>query len=282
MFKEAIKTAVIAGTVSLMFCACSGKSEQESAQNLYDNAESMITSHDYTAALHLLDTLEVKYKSQTEIRRKGLFLREKAIEGLTMDSISACDLQLANAQIAADSLSHLMQHVDGTAGLEGHYTPAAIIAKQVLNQNSIEPRVDEQGYFFVIANVNGKSINANSLIFKAGGEQFTAPSSPVPTDRLVKVEGSELLSFTQEEMADAALWIENHANLTECTINGSKGQCSVKISPKERQAFVDAWHYAQALQTLRQSSIRREKLERRLQTARDHIANLYTPEDETK
>jgi hypothetical protein len=99
---------------------------------------------------------------------------------------------------------------------------------------------------------------------------------------LVKVEGSELLSFTQEEMADAALWVENHANLTECTINGSKGQSSVKITPKDRQAFVDAWHYAQALQTLRQSSIRREKLERRLQTARDHIANLYTPEEEAK
>jgi hypothetical protein len=99
---------------------------------------------------------------------------------------------------------------------------------------------------------------------------------------LIKVEGSELLSFTQEEVADAAKWVENHKNMNECIINGTKGQCAVKISAKERHAIVDAWHYAQALQTLRQTSIRREKLERRLQTARDHIANLYTPEEQTK
>jgi hypothetical protein len=281
MFKGAIKAILYAGACSIMLCACSDKSGQKAAQNLYDNAEAMISSHDFTSALHLLDTLEAKYKSQTEIRRKGLYLREKVIEGLTMDSISSCDLQLAQAQIAVDSLKPLMQHCDGTAGLEGHYTPAAIIAKQTLGQTSIEPRVDEQGYFFIIANVNDKSINANSLIFKDGNEHFTAPSSPVSPDRLIKVEGSELLSFTQEEVADAAKWVENHKNMNECIINGTKGQCTVKISAKERNAIVDAWHYAQALKTLRQTSIRREKLERRLQTARDHIANLYTPEEQT-
>ena len=44
-----------------------------------------------------------------------------------------------------------------------------------------------------------------------------------------------------------------------------------------RAALVRSWQYAQALQQLRSASIERERLERTLQTARDHRANAPLP-----
>jgi hypothetical protein len=56
----------------------------------------------------------------------------------------------------------------------------------------------------------------------------------------------------------------------------------VKLSQQQVNAIADAWHFAQALQEQRLSSIKREKLERKLQTARDHIANLYDGDDDSQ
>jgi hypothetical protein len=282
MFNAVIKRAALGCLTIAALTACNGNNEQTEAQALYDSASAQIENKAYAQALETLDSLDAKYKMQAEIRRKGLNLREKAIEAITMDSISECDLRLAKAKLAVDSLGKFMQHIDGTAGLEGHYTPKAIIKKQLLNASTIEPRVDEQGYFFIVANVNGKTIGLNSLVFKSSNGQFTAPSSPVAADRAIKVEDSEVLSFTQEEMAEAADWLDVNRAVSQCVLTGSKGSVPVKLSQQQVSAIADAWHFAQALQEQRLSSIKREKLERKLQTARDHIANLYDGDDDSQ
>ncbi len=100
---NAISKAAVAAAMALAFAACSD-SDRASADELYRQGEQAVESRNYQGAITLLDTLNSRYPSQTEIRRKGLALRAKAMEGIAIDSISAGDKALAESTIRVQEL----------------------------------------------------------------------------------------------------------------------------------------------------------------------------------
>ncbi|MDE6527344.1 MAG: hypothetical protein K2L75_08825 [Muribaculaceae bacterium] len=274
---NAVNKSLIAAIVVMAGAlgACSDK-EQEGAEALYGAAETQIGAAQYQQALATLDTLNARYPEQTGVRRQALRLRALAMQGLALDSISAGSEALAAATIERESRDPKFRHVDSNVGLEGYFLPKGV-SEKVMTSTCIQPRVSDKGFFYIVANVQGKSIGLRSIEFVDGAE--TASSSPLSPARVIKVEGSESASFNPEDLEGIGEWLLSHPGASKVIIRGSKSNASVKLDAKLRSQLVDCYEYSRALQNQRLARLKREKYERMLATARDQLANLPQPED---
>ena len=162
-------------------------------------------------------------------------------------------------------------------GLDGYFLPEGISDK-VMTATGIQARVTDKGYFYIVANVQGRAIGLNSIELCQGGDCIS--SSQISPARIVKVEGSESASFNPEDLEGIGAWLESHPGADKVVLAGSKGKVPVKMNAKLRQELLDCYHFSEALQAQRSASIKREKYERMLATARDQLANMPSTEQE--
>lgn len=264
--------SVVAAACSL--AACSDK-EHDGAMALYQAAETGIAETRYSEALATLDTLNARYPEQTQVRRDALRLRAQAMQGLALDSISAGSEALAAATIDREARDPEFRHVDSSVGLEGYFLPKGVDEK-VMTGTCIQPRVSDKGFFYIVANVQGRSIGLRAIEFVDGAE--SASSADISPARIIRVEGSESASFNPEDLEGIGEWLLAHPGASKIVLKGSKSNASVKLDAKMRSQLVKCYEYSRALQAQRLARLKREKYERMLATARDQLANLPAPE----
>ncbi len=271
--------------ISRYFCATAilvaafacGNADRDSAKALLEESRQAVEKHDYNKAFELIDTLNVRYRAETEVRREALVLRAQAMEGMAIDSISAGDKALAEATIALDAFEGKFHHVDSNVGLDGYYLPEGVSDK-VMTATGIQPRVSDDGHFYIVANVQGRSIGLESIEFSANGASVC--SSVLSPSRVIAVEGSEIASFTPEDLEGVAQWLIANPDIARCVLHGSKGNIDVKLTPAVKKQLVECAEYSQAVQAKRLALVHREKYERMLAAARDQLANMPRNNDE--
>ena len=273
---NAINKTLIASVVAAActLAACSDK-EHDGAMALYQAAETGIAEARYSEALATLDTLNARYPEQTQVRRDALRLRAQAMQGLALDSISAGSEALAAATIDREARDPEFRHVDSSVGLEGYFLPKGVDEK-VMTGTCIQPRVSDKGFFYIVANVQGRSIGLRAIEFVDGAE--SASSADISPARIIRVEGSESASFNPEDLEGIGEWLLAHPGASKIVLKGSKSNASVKLDAKMRSQLVKCYEYSRALQAQRLARLKREKYERMLATARDQLANLPAPE----
>lgn len=276
MCNAANKLALAAFLAAAVFAAgCKSESQRraERAEALRLEAETLAASGDYVQSLALLDSLDRTYREQTDTRRRAMANRASALEGYTISKMGSADSLLAASQLRADSLGALFVWVDGPRGLEGHYVANGLKGRDVTAATGLEPRVDPDGYLSIAAVVKGRSIGMNALSLTTATANVRTPAAD--PGRVVSSEGSELTSFRQEEVAGLmqALEAAGPDSPVALHIDGTRGSVEVKLTPELRTALVRSWQLALARQQLRSARLERERLERTLQTARNHKAN---------
>lgn len=269
-----INKLLIIGGLLFAVASC-GDGAKDEALKLYEQSAKEIENHNYAGALVLLDTLNSRYAVQTAVRRDGLRLRAMAMEGIAADSISSADRALAEATLRLEAIAPKFRHVDSSVGLEGYFLPVGV-SEEMLNANAIQPRVTDKGYFYIVANVQGKVIGLRAISLVDGADDMT--SAEISQGRVINVEGSEIASFSPEEVDGLAPWLERHPGASKVVLRGSKGDVSFKLTDKLRAQILECYEYSSALQADRLAKIRREKYERMLATARDQLANLPLPD----
>ncbi len=275
MFNAINKTLFGAAVFALALTSC-GDKNRDAAVDLYKQCESAISSGNYSGALVMLDTLNTRFADQVEIRKDALRLRAMAMQGVASDSIAAGSEELARATLELDRLAPDFRHVDSSVGLEGYYLPKGVSDK-VMTATGIQPRVNDQGYFYIVANVQGRNIGLNSIRFVDGAEQTS--SSEISPVRVIKVEGSESASFNPEDLEGVGQWLKEHPGASKIVLAGTKGKVDVKLDPKLRSQLIACYDYSCARLALHLAQVKREKYERMLATARDQMANLPQPTD---
>ena len=266
---NAITKFITAGALALALAACSD-ADKDGATALYGEAQQLIDSKQYTQALVTLDTLNARYPAQTEVRRGALNLRAQAMQGIALDSIETSSRALAEATVEVERLKPQFKHIDSSVGLEGYYIPNSAQAK-VMSATGIQPRVSDEGFFYLVVNIQGRNIGFNTVEFVDGAESVT--STPISASRVVRVEGSETASLNPEDIEAVGPWLIAHPKCSKAVLLGTKGKVPVKLDSKLRAQLDECYLYAKALQDLRLASIKREKYERMLATARDQLAN---------
>ena len=269
-------SAALGAVMLAMLSASCGNAERDAAEEMSARSAEMIEARDYVGAISLLDTIDNRYRSLTDVRRTAMRLRAQAIDGMTLDSISAADMRLATARLAVDSLAPGFRHVDSSVGLEGYWLPVKDTDK-VLTSTCIQGRVSDDGHFYLVANLSGRRIGLNAVEFVSGSESAVSPL--VPSSRLISVEGSETISLSPEEADEIGHWLLEHPSASAYVLRGSKASVRGKMTPVLCGRMIACVRYADALQELRAASVRREMLERRLQIARDQLANMPVPQE---
>lgn len=269
MYKE-INRAVLAALLAFGLAACSD-SEKKSAAELVALSQHAIENKDYSKALELIDTLNVRYPKQTEIRRDAMRMRAMAMEGIAADSIGVVDAELARATLEREEWNKKFRHVDSSVGLEGYFLPVGVNEK-MMTANGIQGRVSDTGFFYLVANVQGRAIGLRAVELCLGADRVS--SARISPERVISVEGSESASFSPEDLEALGPWLLTHSVPDKAVLVGAKSSVTVKLSAKQAAELVDCYKYSMALQAQRRASIRREKFERMLATARDQLANM--------
>ena len=271
---KSLAAIVLSAMVILSSC---GNKDAKEASALLSQSQEAIDAHNYAGALTLLDTLNSRYPKQLDIRRSGLRLRALAMEGMAMDSIAVADSILAWATLNREEFQRNFKHIDSSVGLEGYFLPEGTSDK-MMTETAIQARVSDKGYFYIVANVQGRAIGLKSITLSDGSEQIS--SSEISPPRVVKVEGSESASFNPEELEGIGVWLIRHPSCSKITFNGIKGDVSIKMSKSLYNEITACDGFSEAMQAQRRASIRREKFERMLATARDQLANMPVAEEE--
>lgn len=267
MYNAASKLLTAMFVVAVASC---GNSEKDQAMQLCTAAEHEVTSGNYQAAVTLLDTLDVRYASQVEVRRSAMKFRAMAVEGLTIRRISVVDDTLAVLKHNLDEAEPKFEYVANPGkNLGGNYV-ARSIAK--LKNSDILPRVNDEGYFTLSVKIPGRSIGFTHLAFADGSQ--SASTEAIAASRLVKVENTEMTVLQQEDVAPALEWLIAHPSAPTYELVGSKTTIKNKFSENLREAMIETWLFAQNKQAYRLALIEREKLERKLQLCRDQLANV--------
>lgn len=273
---SAINRTLISVFFALSILSC-GNKEKDSAVELYTKSEIALQNHELNEALGYLDTLNARYPKEVTVRRDAMRLRARIIENMAMDSIGDADAALAEATIHLDEWRPKFRHVESSVGLEGYFLPNGVDEK-MMTQNGIQGRVSDKGFFYVVANVQGKAIGLNSFELISGSDAVS--SAEISAARVIKVEGSESASFNPEDIEAVGPWLDGHGTPSTLVLRGTRGNVKVKLTKAQGEELKDCYYFSQALQTQRRASIRREKFERMLATARDQLANMPAPESD--
>lgn len=273
---SATNRTLISVFFALSILSC-GNKEKDSAVELYTKSEIALQNHELNEALGYLDTLNARYPKEVTVRRDAMRLRARIIENMAMDSIGDADAALAEATIHLDEWRPKFRHVESSVGLEGYFLPNGVDEK-MMTQNGIQGRVSDKGFFYVVANVQGKAIGLNSFELISGSDAVS--SAEISAARVIKVEGSESASFNPEDIEAVGPWLDGHGTPSTLVLRGTKGNVKVKLTKTQGEELKDCYYFSQALQAQRRASIRREKFERMLATARDQLANMPVPESD--
>ncbi len=268
---NAIKSLIIIGAITL-FSACADNSRQQTAEELLNQATELSTAGDYSGAIDCLDTLDIKYRDCVEQRRKGSQLRIETLIRLTQDSITIDENRRPALQSKVDSLRQLFKTVS-LEGTEGFIVHSKLFTGSDLNSTTIQPRIDPDGYFFVVANVSGRKIGLNSLEYNG---------IKTPSVNSVAVGNSEIMSLPQECVVQFSQAIAN-APTGKLKINliGTKGNAQITLTKAQADAFRTTWQFAQLSQMLNTANIRREKYERQLTDLTSRLNDLVQRMDST-
>lgn len=258
-----IIAVAVATCLSLATCS-KDNTRQDEAARLVERAMELRASHDYEGAIAILDSIDHSYREQVDVRHKGMRVRIETIIDQTVDSIEFDERRRGSMQSAVDSMATMFMAVT-LPGTEGYKVYKKAFNGSEMNRTCVQPRIDEKGYMFVVANLQGRRIDMRSLHF---GDVVAKGNS-------VSVGSSEVMTLSQEDvaaLADAIAAVPTGSAIT-INING-KTTVPVKLSAAEVQAWRDTWHYTKLLRLMETANIRREYYEQQLALMQDRL-NKY-------
>ena len=147
MSNAANKLTAIAVLAALASASCTSEAERRAAaaEQLRQQAETLVAAGSYDDAMSLLDSIDNGYREQTAVRRNAMATRAAAIEARSLQQIGPAEQHMAAAQLRADSLAALFVHIDGPRGLEGYSVAKDIARQDVTRDGGIQPRLDSDG-----------------------------------------------------------------------------------------------------------------------------------------
>ncbi len=279
MFKEAIK-ATATTLITLSLVSCGGKSQSAlEAENLLETARGAFEAGDTHRAFMLIDSLQNNYKAETGVQRLALNLRPKVMEAAIIKEISSTDSLMTSYAAEHDRLESKMKKISDQKLVEPYYVAVSGYDPSFMNGTGVQPRVDEVGQFFLISSVTGRPLKHESITLKSNAGQVSTPAVAYDGELNYRINGSELVTYMPEQGDTLGQFVyDNPAVEVTVVFNGAGGKSfSRRLTSAESQGIADAYRFSKSIICSRDLAVKRQKLERQLQVARDQIART-TPE----
>ncbi len=113
--KLVIKSAIF--IIAITSCTNSSTTDNGivSADSLYNRAKTAINLGQFQKAIELLDSIDIKYPEATDVRRKAMRIKPKAIEELAKLEYTEADSMIAVLQFRQDSIKKAFNDEKATA-----------------------------------------------------------------------------------------------------------------------------------------------------------------------
>ena len=275
MLKGAINRKAIPAILALagsVLSACSD-GDKDKAQSLYDEASTAAGSGEYAKAIKLLDSIDRAYPSQVDLRRSGMHIRAKAIEGQTLEELQTTDSLIAVTTSASEAMKNVVTFVNNP--VEGYYVANSQKETAVESNEGLHARISPDGVFYIISSAKAGTLSTG-VELSSGSEHATSASVAHDGERNDRSRGSEIITFTQIECDTLGHFALNHSGepLT-LTFVGGKNR-SITMPAAQAQALADVYAAANIFRSLRLLQIKKNKLEQQLTIARSQQARTYS------
>ena len=254
-------------------CKSKVSPEAESAAELFNQVSQAIDDGNGSLALSLLDSIDRNFSVSSDIKRKSIELRPRAI-GLD----AKAQLELVNDSIETmtaqlDSIAALMKHVD-IAGTDGYYIEKKKSSENALSTTCVTPRVDDLGCFYLVSSVVGAgNLHHSSITFTV--EDKTASTDTIPYDGEInyRIDGSEMINFMPKRVERVAQLLSDASPSTKVTIrfNGENGRSkSIVMNTND---FSVPLAYSTLINHLRRLTLEQERLNQKINLADSKARN---------
>lgn len=244
--------------------ACSPQ-EAATPQALLARADESLQRGRYQDAVDLVEQLDSLHPGAVDLRRTGMHIRARALEGLTLQRLDATDSLLLQLQQSGDSLERLMHRVD--APVEGYMCALAPDPAQALSA-----RVSPQLQYSIVARIPGSGYTSVKL---SNHSDTPAATSALPPDgeRNVVRDGCQSLYFIGTDADTLGRFLATATGRpVSLTFYGEHGNKSVELPEPQILAAATAWRYADVCRRRQLALLEREKLEQQLAVARNQVA----------
>lgn len=272
MYNVVNKSIIVAATCFTLLSACGGSSSKNEANSLVASADSAIKAGDYTYAIELLDTLQSRYPSELDARRKGLALRPAAIEGITINELQLTDSLQAFYSYEQDSLMQYFTFVNNPELVEGYYVIKELAQSTLFSRTGIEARVSPDGEFYVISSLTAKPVKHTSVTLKDASGSASTAAVAYDGDRNYRSGGTEMITFLGAECDTLGRFLSNSSdkNVT-ITFNGDSNY-TCRLEANDGKSVALAYRMADAIASVKKLAAKKEFLDRQLMLARDQKA----------
>lgn len=264
-----------------LMCACSSETpEQKAARELDAAIDSVMQARDFEKALSLIDTLNVRYPKEIDLRKASNLKKAKALEGISVTKIPQLDSIIVVSKVQIDSLRTLFREERPSKTLPGYLLHKDIAKIQFADRAGIQPRAnmgqDALDVPWTLAVNAGRNIGLNNVNVLCTGSQSFSMS--------VTSEDGQMASISPESANHLGRFLNDHPSegIQTISLQGDKGSVTVKGTAEMSRAISASWLLATTRQRLRAALVNRERYERLLQLSRDAAANAIPEQPEQK
>lgn len=258
-------------------CTKTGADEQEqpTATALSQQIDQAIEQSDFNKAQLLIDSLRRTYPDSIDARTKALRQSALAVQGITLSAIPAVDARIARWQLAADSLGHLFQQISTGPSTGSYYLYKELNSDALFKASGIQPRLSPPDTpWFLELSIVGKKIAPHTLQLTHQGTTLATATMNDAAATISADDDAEFQAWLPEQALPIVAALKTApAKGVNIVVRGTQGNTTIPVTPVLRRAILTSFDYASATDSLRQALIDREKLERRLITARNQLAN---------
>jgi len=275
-----INSILVSAITAAVLSACSGSNTSEEsatpATDLSQAIDKSLDDGDFATAQTLIDSLRRTYPDSVELRKLTLMQSARAAEGMALKAIPQVEAEMARWQLTIDSLSSFFTTVS-TPGAGSYSVDKAINSAGFLNNNAVQPRLgDAEMPWMLAVNICGKHINPTvlKLIDADGSVLATAVNGNAPANSVSDASSQMLIWGPESSLPIAqALATRGNAKALKIQASGAGGKVVIPLSEATARAIVRTQQLAAANDSMRNTLIERERLERKLVITRNQQAN---------
>lgn len=254
MFNVAFKFTVAFTTMLTITAISCNNGNKEAATMLFESAKALYDSQQYDSTLSMLDTLNKRYPAETEIIRQGMHLGALTEEKVSLIGIAQADSAIAvNAPIVESIVKDFVVIKDPDL-VENYRIYKSLKNNQLLNQTTFEPRVDDNGFIYLVSLLHGKAINHTKLRVIAP-DGSSAETASIPFDNAQNYRfnndgiSNEMVTFHADQCDDFCRFIvDNIDKQLKLEFVGKTSYC-IALPTNLKEAVAWSYKYSVAIQS---------------------------------
>jgi hypothetical protein len=156
-----------------------GCGKGKEAQRLFDNAKWLYENQQFTAAKNAIDSINLLYPKEIEIRKEALTLMRQVEHSESEQNIAFCDSVLPIRIHELDSLTKgFILEKDANYNPLGNYVPKGMTVERNVERSYIRCGVNEEGEMYVSSvYFGGAPINHTGLKLSSGNDTYAETPS---------------------------------------------------------------------------------------------------------